>query len=137
MQSTICCAAAMLALAGAWPAQAQDSKSGAAVFARYCAACHGVQGRGDGPMRAVLTVHPTDLSLLAAQNGGHFPVARVAARIDGRDPLIAHGSEMPVYGDVFDTRDSAMTTERGETIVTGTRVADLVAYLRDLQRPAD
>lgn len=36
--------------------------SGAALFPQHCAACHGVNGRGDGPMAASLSVPPADLT---------------------------------------------------------------------------
>ena len=67
-------------------------------------------------------------------NGGHFPLARVVQRIDGRDPIVAHGSEMPIYGDFFEPRSVALRTERGETVRVSPPMADLVAYLESLQR---
>lgn len=82
-------------------AQAQDARDGKAVYDRYCAACHGPAAQGNGPMRMVLTIDPSNLTGLQRANGGHFPLARVVQRIDGRDPIVAHGSEMPIYGDFF------------------------------------
>ncbi|GAW32982.1 hypothetical protein RA2_00017 [Roseovarius sp. A-2] len=123
---------AVAILAGA--AQAQDVRAGKAVYDRYCAACHGSAARGDGPMRMVLTVGPSDLTVLQRANGGHFPLARVVQRIDGRDPIVAHGSEMPIYGDFFEARSVALRTERGETVRVSPPMADLVAYLEGLQR---
>jgi len=115
-------------------AQAQDVRGGKAVYDRYCAACHGPTARGDGPMKMVLTIDPTDLTGLQRANGGHFPLARVVQRIDGRDPIVAHGSEMPIYGDFFEARSVALRTERGETLRVSLPMADLVAYLESLQR---
>jgi mono/diheme cytochrome c family protein len=123
---------ALAILAGA--VQAQDVRDGKAVYDRYCAACHGPTARGDGPMKMVLTIDPTDLTGLQRANGGHFPLARVVQRIDGRDPIVAHGSEMPVYGDFFEPRSVALRTERGETVRVSPPMADLVAYLESLQR---
>ena len=54
-------------------------------------------------------------------------------RIDGRDPLVAHGSPMPIYGDFFQGQDAALKTESGQPIITSTPVTDLVAYLEGLQ----
>jgi len=34
---------------------------GAALYAAYCAGCHGAQGHGDGPVTSVLDLKPTDL----------------------------------------------------------------------------
>jgi len=115
-------------------AQAQDVRGGKAVYERYCAACHGPAARGDGPMKMVLTLDPPDLTGLQRANGGQFPLARVVGRIDGRDPIVAHGSEMPIYGDFFEPRSAALRTERGETLKVSPPMADLVAYLKSLQR---
>jgi mono/diheme cytochrome c family protein len=115
-------------------AQAQDVRGGKAVYDRYCAACHGPAAQGDGPMRMVLTLDPPDLTGLQHANDGHFPLARVVYRIDGRDPVVAHGSEMPIYGDFFEPRSVALRTERGETLKVSPPMADLVAYLESLQR---
>lgn len=117
------------------PAQAQDVRAGAQTYERYCAACHGAEGTGFGPMRAVLTLHPTDLTALQATNNGHFPIERVVRRIDGRDPLVSHGSPMPIYGAFFEDRDVGLQSERGQTILTSQPVVDLVAYLQTLQNP--
>jgi mono/diheme cytochrome c family protein len=107
---------------------------GKTVYERYCATCHGLDGTGQGPMQAVLTILPNDLTALTAKNDGVFPLERVVKRIDGRDPLVAHGSPMPVYGDFFETGAGvAMKTDAGQPVMTSQPVADLVAYLRSLQ----
>ncbi|WP_288942068.1 cytochrome c [uncultured Roseovarius sp.] len=110
-----------------------DAATGEALYYRYCAACHGAEATGHGPMRAVLTVQPSDLTALSAGNDGVFPMERVVKRIDGRDPLVAHGSQMPVYGDFFDGDGASLRTESGQPVITSTPVADLVAYLQNLQ----
>ena len=84
-------------------------------------------------MQAVLTVQPTDLTALSAANDGVFPMGRVVKRIDGRDPLVAHGSPMPIYGDFFQGRDASLKTESGQPIITSAPVTDLIAYLEGLQ----
>jgi mono/diheme cytochrome c family protein len=123
-----------LALSGAAMAQS----TGQANYDRYCASCHGLDGTGHGPMRAVLTLPPTDLTALSASNGGTFPLERVVKRIDGRDPLVAHGSPMPVYGTFFDYGTGvALERPDGQKIMTTQPVADLVDYIRGLQAPAD
>ena len=115
------------------PAVAEDVKAGVDLFVTYCASCHGLEARGDGPMSAILTVLPTDLTQLAVQMGGTFPIARVVARIDGRDPLVAHGSPMPVYGEFFEGKGVVLTDEDGVMIMTSQPVIDLVAYLQSVQ----
>ena len=130
---TILTAALALAALTA-PATAEcNARNGEAIYERYCAACHGADATGDGPMQAVLTVQPTDLTALSAGNDGVFPMGRVVKRIDGRDPLVAHGSPMPIYGDFFEGQDAALKTESGQPIITSTPVTDLIAYLEGLQ----
>ncbi|GAA6161532.1 hypothetical protein NBRC116589_37060 [Ruegeria sp. HU-ET01832] len=111
---------------------AQDVQEGAKLYQHYCATCHGIDATGQGPMAGVLVIQPTDLTALASADGT-FPVARVVARIDGRDPLVSHGSPMPVYGPYFDGQDTSMKTPQGQPILTSQPIVDLVAYLQTLQ----
>lgn len=124
-----------LALATATgPALAQDAGKGAELYRVHCATCHGIEGTGQGPMAGVLVVPPSDLTALAATNGGRFPTVRVVKRIDGRDPLVSHGSPMPVYGFFFEEgKAKAVKTDSGQPIMTSEPVADLLAYLETLQ----
>ncbi len=124
---TFCGAVAASALA------AEDAREGAALFAHHCATCHGIEARGNGPMAPVLVVQPPDLTALSARNDGVFPTTRVVMRIDGRDPLVSHGSSMPIYGDFFEGEEISLKAETGQPILTAPAVVDLVAYLRELQ----
>lgn len=126
----------LLILCFALPASAQeagDPAAGAEFYATYCAACHGVTGRGDGRMAPLLTVLPTDLTQLAAGNDGRFPVFQVTRQIDGRDPLLAHGGDMPLFGMWFEGEDVAIADTTGQPIMTSRPIADLVAYLQEIQ----
>ncbi|WGW05426.1 c-type cytochrome [Tropicibacter oceani] len=124
-----------LALLAAAPAAAQDADIGRAQYHTHCATCHGLEGRGDGPMAGVLLVKPVNLTELSVQNGGTFPLERVVMRIDGREPLVSHGSPMPVYGDFFEGAfDVPVKAPSGQPVLTSQPVVDLVAYLREIQR---
>jgi mono/diheme cytochrome c family protein len=126
---------AFLALCLAAPAFAQDADIGRAYYYQHCATCHGLEGRGDGPMAGALIIKPVNLTELSASNGGEFPLVRVVKRIDGRDPLVSHGSPMPVYGDYFERSfDVPMKTAAGQPILTSQPVVDLVAFLREMQK---
>ncbi len=114
-------------------AQAQDVDEGAALYARHCATCHGIEATGHGPMAGVLVIRPTDLTRLTARNQGVFPTQRVVSRIDGRDPLVSHGSPMPVYGDFFEGRDVAVRTPSGQSMLTSQPIADLLAWIEGVQ----
>ena len=116
----------------ATPGLAQDAKRGAEIYRSHCATCHGLDATGNGPMASVLVIQPKDLTSLL-NDDGVFPTERVVFRIDGRDPLVSHGSPMPVYGPYFEGRDVAIKTQAGQPILTSEPIADLVAYLETLQ----
>ena len=67
-------------------------------FESNCASCHGVSGKGNGPIVDLLKKSPPDLTLLAKKNGGVFPMARLYEVIDGTG-VASHGTrDMPVWG---------------------------------------
>ena len=81
---------------------ASEAAFGQVIYMRYCAACHGREGRGNGPVAPGLVRKPIDLTGLAAKNAGTFPFEKVAKSIDGRETARAHGTpDMPVWGEVF------------------------------------
>ncbi len=118
----------------AGPAMAQDVQQGATLYQYYCATCHGVSGTGNGPMSPSLVVRPADLTTLTARNDAVFPVTRVVMRIDGREPLVSHGSMMPVYGDFFAGTDVATKAETGQPIMTSQPIVDLLGFLQSIQQ---
>ena len=124
----------VMAIGLATPAAAQDVVQGEALYGFYCATCHGIAATGNGPMSPSLVVAPKNLTTLAARNYGVFPTTRVIMRIDGRDPLVSHGSSMPVYGDFFEGTDAATKAETGQPIMTSQPIVDLLAYLQTLQQ---
>jgi hypothetical protein len=80
-------------------ASAQDIDVGKTEYQSSCAACHGNDAKGNGPVSNALKTRPTDLTVLAKNNNGVFPVSRMQKIIDGRDSLITHGTrEMPIWG---------------------------------------
>jgi mono/diheme cytochrome c family protein len=132
MKLIVWTAAAILAGA-ALPAFAQDTDRGAELYRTHCATCHGIEATGQGPMAGVLVIKPDDLTRLSARNGGVFPTVQVVKQIDGRDPLVSHGSPMPVYGYFFEGEDAAIKTPSGQPMLTSQPVVDLLAYLESLQ----
>ncbi len=76
---------------------AEDADVGKFEYQVSCASCHGLDGKGKGPVSSELKVPPTDLTLLAKGNNGVFPFTRVYEVIDGRRAVISHGPRnMPV-----------------------------------------
>jgi mono/diheme cytochrome c family protein len=98
------------------------------LYKAYCSTCHGVDAKGNGPMAAWLKVQPTDLTRIAARNGGKFPLERVDRIISGEEALQSgHGTQaMPVWGPVF----SQVTLDQDLGRV---RIDNLARYLRDIQ----
>jgi mono/diheme cytochrome c family protein len=106
--------------------------AGQQYFARYCSACHGEAGRGDGPAAPALRTPPADLTRLAQRRGGRFPVADIAAYIDGRTVVPAHGSrEMPIWGERFGEMVGGGSV--GEEVVRGNLLV-LIEYLQSIQQ---
>lgn len=122
-----------LLLMNAVPGWAQDAVEGEKIFQFHCATCHGLEATGNGPMAPALMVQPVDLTRLSASNDGTFPTLRVIKRIDGRDPLVSHGSSMPLFGEFFEGFDVALKTETGQPIMTSQPIVDLIAWLEGLQ----
>jgi mono/diheme cytochrome c family protein len=69
---------------------------------QYCSACHGINGRGDGPAALAIRAPALDLTRIAQRRGDRFPEAEIAAHIDGSIVIRAHGSrDMPIWGRRF------------------------------------
>jgi len=115
-------------------AWAQDLEIGGTLFYSYCAACHGDDATGGGPMTEVLNEQPPDLTLLAIRNDGVFPRVSVVYRIDGREELPGHGGPMPIYGDIFAQDLVPMKSETGQPILAGQAIADLISWLEMVQQ---
>ncbi len=110
------------------PVRSTDPSSGAVMYKSYCAVCHGVAGKGDGPAVAALKVAPGDLTLLSKNNGGKFPELRVFGVLEGTVPLASHGSrEMPLWGDLF------RSLARGDNSSPHLRMRNLTEYVRTMQ----
>jgi len=82
--------------------------SGEELFMRYCAACHGADARGTGPVARTMSKAVPDLTRLASAAGGEFPAMAIREAIDGRSMAISHGTrQMPVWGYEFWVEEGA------------------------------
>ena len=107
------------------------SVKGPDLFQAHCAACHGEDVSGHGPLASVLKTKVPDLTVLAKNNKGEFPSALVRKIIVGEDVLISHGSrEMPIWGPIFNQIESDQ--DWGNV-----RVENLVKYLQSIQQKSD
>ena len=81
------------------PKIARADSTGELHYSTYCASCHGVDGRGGGPVAKYLVSKPADLTLLTKKYGVPLASKRIAEVIDGRIDVPPHGTrEMPVWG---------------------------------------
>ncbi len=111
------------------PAPHTSATSGKEMYLAYCAACHGREGKGDGPVASQLKVPPGDLTSLAKRNDGRFPSVQVVNVITGRAGVPAHGSkEMPVWGPIFTAMGHQHESE------ARLRVANLADYVKSFQQ---
>lgn len=118
----------------------QMVREGGAEFHAWCSRCHGSSGRGNGPFAGKLEKKPVDLTQLATQNNGAFPMELVRRLVDGRGMPRAHGTpEMPVWGNWFTSQMTASGASKSSDPDVQRRVNDridrIVAYLQALQRP--
>jgi mono/diheme cytochrome c family protein len=110
------------------PIQQTSAASGKEMFNSYCAACHGKEGKGDGPAASELKTAPADLSTLAKRNGGKFPAAHVTNVLRSGVKTPAHGtSDMPTWGPLFSSVSGA------DQAIVSMRISNLITYLESLQ----
>lgn len=109
------------------------SKSGAALYAQNCAACHGANARGDGAAATGLEQAPADLTLIAERNGGSFPADEVLAKVHGYGGP-GHFGDMPDFADIDAGRKVIWETQNGQKIATPRALVEVVRYLESLQR---
>jgi len=110
------------------PAAYTDPSSGKEMYTQYCASCHGMDGKGDGPAAPALKMSATNLTTLAAKNGGTFPAAHIAAIIQGDSMTPAHGSkDMPVWGPIFRSMGGHSQAQ------VQLRIRNLTNYLESIQ----
>ena len=80
---------------------------GKQMYREYCASCHGLDGKGHGPVATSLNKRPPDLTTLAKRHGGSFPREYVTSVLRFGPGFSAHGSsDMPVWGPIFQYLDN-------------------------------
>jgi len=125
----LCCSSLLFSFSVT--AQVIDEYSGEETFMRYCAACHGESGTGDGPVAAGLPITVPDLTRLQQRNGDNFQADLLRKIIDGREVVIVHGTRyMPVWGYEFWVEEGADEKAKDRTDII---VDNLIEYLRSIQ----
>jgi mono/diheme cytochrome c family protein len=101
---------------------------GAKIFRSYCASCHGVSGKGDGPVAPALKSKVPQLNTLLQRNHGEFPTDSVRHIIAGDETSAAHGSrEMPIWGPIFHQIDN-------DQDLGFVRLQNVTEYLKTIQQ---
>ncbi|WP_232823052.1 c-type cytochrome [Oceanibium sediminis] len=121
--------ATLIGIGAGGPSLAQDA--GHDIFMQYCSTCHGTDAKGAGPLTELMTAKPADLTQLAANNDGKFPMLDVIHVIDGRTGVRAHGGPMPTYGAVFKAEYG--TGDYGAEIAARGRILSVAYYLESIQ----
>lgn len=111
------------------PIKQTSAASGKEMFDQYCAACHGTDGKGNGPAAPAMKAPPTDLTQLAKKNGGKYPSNQVSSVLKfGTGAAGSHGSkDMPVWGPLLRSLD------KYHDEIVQQRVANIVSYIESLQ----
>jgi mono/diheme cytochrome c family protein len=110
--------------------------SGKELYVRFCAACHGAEGLGDGPVAPSFTIQVPDLTLVARRQGGTFQRDRVERIVDGRSQIGAHGTRtMPVWGEDFSRAEIGNPNAEDITRTLITRLVDHVAEMQAAPPP--
>jgi len=124
--AAVLCAVGAPVLAASEGAQQQARRD----YQKYCASCHGPEGRGDGPVAQAMKAMPADLTLLSMNNDGKYPYDKVREIIDGRADVKAHGPRaMPVWGEEF-----YMSAEGVGQRQARDRIEGLTDYILRLQK---
>lgn len=124
--------------ASAFEIESLAKYSGEEIFAKYCAACHGNMGRGNGPVARTLKIAVPDLTAISRHYGG-FPTTLVREVIDGRhEGVDAHGTrKMPVWGYEFWLEQGGDDAAQREMTRTIDKLVDYIRSIQDAAIAAD
>jgi len=109
------------------PVHQNNAVQGALLYRNYCATCHGMAAKGNGPAAPALKTPPPDLTVMARNNDGKFPDLKVLHILENGTEVAAHGSkEMPIWGPIF----RSMGPDRN---LGRLRQVNLTDYLKSIQ----
>jgi mono/diheme cytochrome c family protein len=128
--TTLVAARVAVRAAGSAAQAAEADNPNHAAYVKYCGACHGPNGKGDGIIAPLMTPKPTNLTLLAKQHGGEFDALAVYKSVSGAGMPKAHGdSEMPVWGE-----ELRQEVGGGDPRTAEVTLVKIVNYLRSIQQ---
>jgi mono/diheme cytochrome c family protein len=110
------------------PSQSQPD-SGKQMYKDYCAACHGIDGKGNGPVVESLKAAPPDLTTMAKRYGEKSVVPKVTFILNSGTQSKTHGTpEMPIWGSVF----SRLSHHNDQVVLL--RIHNLAEYVDSIQQ---
>ena len=110
----------------------QDFEPRSDEYMNACAACHGENAKGGVLLGG--TIDTPDLTKLAKNNDGKFPLLKIFQTIDGRTQTDTHGSRvMPIWGDRYKLVMDSKYGEYGSEPLVRARILELVYYLQAIQ----
>lgn len=104
-------------------------------FEANCASCHGMDGKGRGPLVELLRKSPPDLTQLSKASQGVFPMNWLYTTIEGEN-VAAHGSrDMPVWGRDYRIKDAEyfMDSPYDAQGLVRARILSLLEYIYRFQ----
>ena len=97
--------------------QTDAVQRGQANYLFFCGNCHGVDGKGDGPLAVHLKMAPTDLTVLHAADSDTSLAERVMKALDGRHAIgETEAHKMPVFSESLEVKTVIQITEYLKTI---------------------
>jgi mono/diheme cytochrome c family protein len=110
------------------PVEKTSPASGKQMYASYCAPCHGVDGKGHGPIATALRAVPTNLTGLSRGNHGSFPDTHIAAVLEFGAAVPGHESpEMPLWGPILSKMNLSNPSDKQ------LRIRNLSNYIQSMQ----
>lgn len=111
------------------PISQSQPNSGKQMFKDYCAACHGMDGKGNGPAVDFLKATPPDLTTLAKRH------SETSVAVPVREVLVfgtgskAHGTiDMPLWGPMFRSLNPSGSGNTAEI-----RIQKLADFVQSIQ----
>lgn len=110
------------------PPSQSDPSSGKQMFKDYCAACLGINGKGDGPAVEFLKAPPPDLTTMAKRRNEKSVTPHVQSILIFGPEGKEHGTlSMPVWGRLFRSPNLGEQTAR-------MRINNLANYIESIQQ---
>ncbi len=104
--------------------------SGKQMYKDYCAACHGIDGKGNGPAIEFLKAPPPDLTTMAKRYNEKSIALKVYAVLCFGTGSKAHGTlDMPIWGPLFHELDG----RNGHPQLVEMRTSNLSEYVQSMQ----